>query len=200
MMRCLRAVGPVRDAAVREPQVRRPADLPGFGIVLPEGAPGAGIDRREHAERCQGVEDAVGHQRRVLDTPPGRACGLAFTSALSGEFHRHATLKVADIGAGDLVERRVFRAAGVAAVVAPLARRRRGRSLARDVNRGDKRGRAGRSGHPDKNRKPVRISFFVLDFSFSFSLLLLPDTDVIYIPSYSQQIHPPPFLTTSPHT
>ena len=60
--------GPVRDAAMLPTGVRGPtSSLVGARIENPARRPGAGVDRRDLAERSGGVEHAVDHDRRRLE-------------------------------------------------------------------------------------------------------------------------------------
>ena len=113
------AVGPVRRAAMREPEIRRTAKLPDLRVVLPERPARRRIDRDVDAERGRRVEDTVHHDRRVLIARgPGDRVGLR--DLVVGRAPTPGDLQLVDVGACDLVERRVLGARGVAAVVAPF--------------------------------------------------------------------------------
>ena len=116
-----RTVGPVRKTAVKEPEIRRPAGLPRFRIELPDRLARAWVEGRDDAETGEGVHDTVRHQRRVLVGARLRL-GVRRRDRVVGRAPSPRLAQLPDVCRIDLIERRVLRAAGVAAVKAPLVR------------------------------------------------------------------------------
>ena len=117
----LLAVRPVADAAVVVAQVRRPAGAPVLRVEHPLLLAGLPVDRGHLSERGRGVERAADHQWRHLVRArlrhPVSVRGLGVVGRLPAPCH----LEVGDVVPVDLLERRVLRAAVIAAVGRPVA-------------------------------------------------------------------------------
>ena len=114
----LLAVGPIGDAAARHPTERVGTPFAFVQAVHPEKLARRRVDRDcvPPAARCC-VQDAVNHQRGRLVVEVRRGAEV-----LRPEAPRH--LQIVEVRSVDLIERRIARAAEVAAVGAPLALRR----------------------------------------------------------------------------
>ena len=111
-----RWIEPRRDAAVREVAVvAREIEL---RIERPALAAGRAVDRPYAAERRRDVEDAI-HEDRRRFVPRLRASDAVVPRSIRPGWRQRG-----DIGARDLVGRRVFRAARVPGVCGPLDRSR----------------------------------------------------------------------------
>ena len=114
------AVRPPGEPAVEEAVVRRASRVVAPRVVAPELPAGRGVDGGRLAERGAGVEDAVPHQRGRLEGHVVES-GIGVRDRVVGGLPAPADRQIADVAGVDLAERRVLRAAGVAAVLVPFA-------------------------------------------------------------------------------
>ena len=112
------AVGPVREPAARELARRRAAARALVLTVHPLQFSGGRVERDDRTPGAAGrVQPAADHERRGLEIELE-----ARTEVVGLEAPRH--FELAEVGCGDLIERRVARVPEVAAVGPPLALRR----------------------------------------------------------------------------
>ena len=118
----LAAVGPIRHAAMHEAEIRRAPDFIAFRIEDPNRLARLGIDRGNLGQRRAGVQCSADHQRRHLVVERAERA-IFFLQRQVRRIPGPGDLQRGDVILIDLIEGRVFRAARVAAVVPPLARR-----------------------------------------------------------------------------
>ena len=103
-----------------EADVGGPAVLPALGVVRPHRLAGGGIDGRHLRHLGGDVEQAAGHDRHHLELARAHG-GVGFGDLLRDRLPLPSDLELAEVGAVDLVERRVAVAAGVASERGPVA-------------------------------------------------------------------------------
>ncbi len=140
------AVGPVREAAPRKQPRRRGATWAFALAVHPELFAGLGIERDDGpAAAGRRIQHAVGHHRRRLEHELGTRAEV-----IGLEAPRHGEL--AEIRGVDLIERRITRVSGVAAVGAPLAVERAGLAVENGGGRDADRNRDNSSEQPERHQ------------------------------------------------
>src|SRR5688500_2636297 len=114
------ATCPVRETAMHVTKIARASGFPVAGIDAPDRLPGAWIDRRDLAERRDGIKDAFHHERRVgVSARPRRRVCLDQCVVRRRPSPRNCQL--ADVVLVDLIERGILMARGVATVMRPLS-------------------------------------------------------------------------------
>src|SRR5262249_4871196 len=114
------SVRPVCYAAMHEAEIRRASGFVSFGVEGPDSLARPGVDRRHLRERSARVEPAADHQRSSL-LSEGSEHPVLFLQRQIGRIPRPRDLQFPRVLFVDLVERRIFGRAAVAAVITPLA-------------------------------------------------------------------------------